>query len=55
MNDYTEARIDFTPCTEIMTDVMAAMLADAGYESFVPDDSGLTAYIRCELFDAGVL
>ena len=55
MNDYTEARIDFTPCTEIMTDVMAAMLADAGYESFVPDDSGLTAYVRCELFDAGVL
>lgn len=51
MNDYTEARLDFTPCTEVMTDVMAAMLADAGYESFVPDETGITAYVRQELFD----
>ena len=29
-----------------MTDVMAAILADAGFESFVPDSNGLTAYIR---------
>lgn len=55
MNDYTEARLDFTPCTEVMTDVMAALLADAGYESFVPDEKGLTAYVRQEIFDAGTL
>lgn len=46
MNDYVEVRIDFDPCTEDMTDVMAAILADAGFESFVPDSKGLTAYIR---------
>lgn len=46
MNDYTELRFDLTPCTEDATDVLAAMLADAGCESFVPDDSGLTAYVR---------
>lgn len=50
MNDYTSLRLDITPCTDTATDVMAAILADAGYESFVPDQSGLTAYIRHELF-----
>lgn len=51
MNDYVEVRIDLDPCTEDMTDVMAAILADAGFESFVPDSTGLTAYIRKEDYD----
>lgn len=46
MNDYTEVRIGFTPCSEVITDIAAALLADAGFESFVPDSTGLTAYIR---------
>lgn len=54
MNDYKEVRLDFrrTDCDgeaaalETATDIMAALLCDAGYESFEPDDSGLTAYIR---------
>lgn len=46
MNDYVEQRFDLDPCEEYMTDLLAAMLADAGYESFVPDSSGLTAYVR---------
>lgn len=46
MNDYVELRLDLDPCEEYMTDLLAAMLADAGYESFVPDASGLTAYVR---------
>lgn len=50
MNDYVEVRIDLDPCTEDMTDVMAAILADAGFESFVPDSNGLTAYIRQEAY-----
>lgn len=50
MNDYTSLRLDITPCSDTATDIMAAILADAGYESFVPDGSGLTAYIRNELF-----
>ncbi|MCM1484417.1 MAG: 50S ribosomal protein L11 methyltransferase [Muribaculaceae bacterium] len=48
MNDYEEVRFDLEPCTEYMTDVLAAMLADAGFESFVPDEKGLTAYIRAD-------
>lgn len=51
MNDYIEARISLTPCSETITDIAAALLADAGYESFVPDGEGLTAYIRKECFD----
>lgn len=52
MNDYIELRLDMTPCSETATDVMAALLCDYGYESFVPDEVGLTAYIKKELFDA---
>lgn len=51
MNDYREVRIDIAPCSEDGTDVMAYLLAEAGFESFVPDDKGLTAYIREEQYD----
>lgn len=50
MNDYTELRLDFKPCSADITDVMAALLADEGYESFVADNCGLTAYIRADQF-----
>lgn len=52
MNDYRKVRVDVTPCSEVATDLIAALLGDEGYESFVPDDKGLTAYIKEELFDA---
>ena len=55
MNDYTEVRIDMSPCNETMTDVMAALLCEHGYESFVPDECGMTAYIKLEDFDKKVL
>lgn len=45
MNDYYEVRLDMAPCDETLTDIMAALLADAGYESFQPDDNGLTAWV----------
>lgn len=51
MTDYQELRIDINPCSEEATDLLAAYLADAGYESFVPDDKGLTAYIAASDFD----
>lgn len=50
MNDYTEVRLDCEPCNETITDIAASMLADAGYESFVPDATGLTAYIPASQF-----
>ena len=48
MNDYREFRIDISPCTTDGTDIMAYLLAEIGFESFVPDEKGLTAYIRNE-------
>lgn len=48
MNDYYALRADITPCTEDMTDYYAALLAEIGYESFVPDEYGLVAYIKAE-------
>lgn len=50
MNNYIELRLNLTPCDENRTDILAALLADVGFESFVPDATGLTAYIRQELF-----
>jgi ribosomal protein L11 methyltransferase len=50
MIDYVELRLTLQPCTADATDVLAALLANAGYESFVPDAEGLTAYIRVDDF-----
>lgn len=55
MNDYIELRVDLDPCDETATDLLAALLADAGYESFVPDTTGLTAYIPVENHSATAL
>lgn len=50
MNDYRELRINVSPCSETVTDILAQFLSEAGYESFVADDNGLTSYIKNELF-----
>ncbi len=52
MNDYYSVRFNMSPCCEDMTDLMAASLAEIGYESFVPDDNGVTAYVRAEEYDS---
>ena len=51
MTDYQQIRLDITPCDENITDLFAAFLADCGYESFVPDEAGMTAYINAQLFN----
>ena len=43
--DYFKVRIDATPCNNDITDLAAAFLADAGFETFEPDPEGLTAYL----------
>ena len=55
MNNYIEVRLTLSPCNETMTDVLAALLADEGFESFVPDSEGLTAFVREEIFDLAAL
>lgn len=48
MTDYYSVRIGASPCSEDITDLAAAYLADAGFDSFEPDSTGLTAYIKDE-------
>lgn len=61
MNDYIELRLDIEGAAadnstngdlamETVTDILAAMLAEEGYESFCPDETGLTAYIRSDMY-----
>ena len=52
MYDYVALRIDVNPCDETITDLLAAFLADAEFETFEPDDKGLTAYVRKDKYDA---
>lgn len=40
---------------ETATDIMAAMLSEIGFESFTPDATGLTAYIRSSDFNRNEL
>lgn len=51
MNDYFAVRIDIEPCSPDASDLAAAFLADAGFESFEPDSSGLTAYLPVSVGD----
>lgn len=55
MNDYIEVRFDVEPCDATSTDVLAAMLCDVEFESFVPDESGLTAYVKRELYNESAI
>ncbi len=56
MNDYIETRLDMEPYVgEDATDLLAGMLGDVGYESFVPDESGLTAYVAVGAFDSAAV
>lgn len=52
MNDYVEVRLDLEPFPGTdATDLLAGLLGDIGFESFVPDEKGLTAYVAAELYD----
>ena len=55
MNDYTQVTFTVTPHEETATDVLAAMLAEVGYESFVPDEVGMTAYVPFGQYSADAL
>lgn len=64
MNDYIALRLDIAGTSasdsegvtmETATDIIAAMLAEEGYESFCPDADGLTAYIKKEIFSPNAL
>jgi len=51
MPNYIQVRVDVTPCTTTATDLLAAFLADAEFESFVPDEKGLTAFVESSRYN----
>lgn len=55
MIDYIELRVDITNCNETITDLLAGFLVEVGYESFLPDEEGLTAYIKSEEYEKSVI
>lgn len=41
---YLEFTFRTSPCTEVINDVLSAILGDAGFESFVEQEGGIAAY-----------
>lgn len=52
MNDYTRVKFTVTPNEEFATDILASLLADIGFESFVTEDDGMSAYVPQTQYDA---
>ena len=52
---YYEVNFSIEPRTETYSDVLSALLAEIGFESFVPTENGLQAYIQQTLFEEDAL
>lgn len=48
---YFEVTLTAQPCNETVTDILAAVLGEIGFESFVECEGGLQAYVQQQLFD----
>ena len=48
---YFEVTFTAQPCSEIITDVISALAGEIGFESFVPTETGVEAYVQQSLFD----
>lgn len=46
---YLEFTFKTNPCTETVNDILASVLGDVGFESFIDSSNGLTAYIQQSL------
>lgn len=52
---YFEFTFRTQPCTETVNDVLAAILGEVGFESFVECEGGLSAYIQQTLCDENAI
>ncbi len=52
---YFEVTFIVQPCSETATDVLSALTADIGFESFVECEGGMKAYVQQPLFDETAL
>ncbi len=53
--NYFKVRLECVPCTEDITDLLAAFLADVSYESFEPDQTGVTAYVQADSYSESAI
>lgn len=52
---YLEFIFHTEPCTEVVNDVLSAVLGEVGFESFVEQEDGIAAYIQTTLYDEEAL
>jgi len=52
---YFEFTFKTDPCTETVNDILAGVLGDAGFESFIDSENGLTAYIQQSLCNEALI
>ncbi len=52
---YLEFIFHTEPCTEVVNDVLSAVLGEVGFESFVEQEDGIAAYIQTALYDEEAL
>ena len=52
---YFEVTFSVNPCNETATDILSALTAEIGFESFVECEGGMTAYVQQSLFDENAL
>ena len=52
---YYEVTFCVSPYNEDACDILSASLADSGFETFVPTEQGITAYVQQALFDESAL
>ncbi len=53
--NYIEVKFTVEPYEESSKDVLAALAAEIGFESFVDSEGGITGYIQSSLFDENAL
>lgn len=49
--NYIEVKFVCSPNNEIISSILSACLGEIGFESFIEDEKGITAYIQYDLFD----
>ncbi|WP_291564272.1 50S ribosomal protein L11 methyltransferase [Bacteroides sp.] len=52
---YFEVTFSANPCNETITDILSALTAEIGFESFVECEGGMQAYVQQSLFDEEAL
>lgn len=55
MNDYIQVDIEQTPYNADEIDILDAILCDYGYESFVATETGVSAFVKKELYNENAM